>query len=85
MVQFSGGRSVLTSRQRANSNAMVSGMFSYAIGLNHGRYEGERAAQTIRTVMMAGPIAATDWATLMTNNDPAPALAECKKNISTDE
>jgi hypothetical protein len=26
-----------------------------------------------------------DWAMLMTNNNPAPALAECKKNVTTDE
>jgi hypothetical protein len=64
---------------------VVSGMFSYAVGLNHGRYEGETAAQTISAAMAAGPTAAMDWATLMTNNDPVPALAECKKNITTDE
>jgi hypothetical protein len=64
---------------------VVSGMFSYAVGLNHGRYEGETAAQTIHTAMAAGPTAAMDWAMLMTNNDPAPALAECRKNITTDE
>jgi hypothetical protein len=64
---------------------VVSGMFSYAVGLNHGRYEGETAAQTIHTAMATGPTAAMDWAMLMTNNDPAPALAECRKNITTDE
>jgi hypothetical protein len=64
---------------------VVSGMFSYAAGLNHGRVEGEMAAQTIQAAMAAGPEAATDWALLMAYNNPAPALAECKKNISTDE
>lgn len=64
---------------------VVSGMFSYAVGLNHGRYEGETAAQTIRAATASGPAAAMDWAMLMTNNNPAPALAECKKNVTTDE
>lgn len=63
---------------------VISGMFSYAVGLNHGRSEGEVAAQTIRAAMTAGPDATTDWALLMANNDPVPALANCRKNITTD-
>jgi hypothetical protein len=64
---------------------VVSGMFSYAVGLNHGRYEGEMTAQTVHVAMVAGPDAAMDWAMLMANNSPGPELAECKKNIATDE
>jgi hypothetical protein len=63
---------------------VISGIFSYAIGLNHGRFEGETAAQTIRATMTAGPDAASDWALLMANNNPIPALAACRKNITTD-
>lgn len=63
---------------------VVSGMFSYAVGLNHGRYEGEVTARAIQAAMAAGPNAATDWALLMTNNDPVPALADCRKSVITD-
>lgn len=63
---------------------VISGIFSYAVGLNHGRFEGETAAQTIRAAMTAGPDSAVDWALLMTNNNPVPALADCRKNITTD-
>jgi hypothetical protein len=60
-------------------------MFTYAAGLNAGRTQGEDAAHVIRTAMAAGPDAALDWALLMANNAPGPELAECKKNIATDE
>jgi hypothetical protein len=63
---------------------VVSGMFSYAVGLNHGRYQGEAAAHAIQSAMVSGPDAAMDWALLMANNDPAPALADCRKNITAD-
>jgi hypothetical protein len=63
---------------------LVSGMFSYAVGLNHGRYEGEVTARAIQAAMAAGPNAATDWALLMANNDPVPALADCRKSVITD-
>jgi hypothetical protein len=38
----------------------------------------------IRAAMTAGPDAAADWALLMANNNPVPALATCRKNITTD-
>lgn len=63
---------------------VVSGMFSYAVGLNRGRYQGEVAAHAIQSVMVSGPDAATDWALLMANNDPVPALADCRKSVTTD-
>jgi hypothetical protein len=64
---------------------IVSGMFSYAVGLNHGRSEGEITAHAIQAVMVADPENARDWAILMANNNPAAELSECRKNISTDE
>lgn len=64
---------------------IISGMFSYAVGLNHGRTEGQAAAQTVQDAMKAGPDAAMDWALLMANNNPGPELAMCKKTLSTDE
>jgi hypothetical protein len=63
---------------------VLSGMFSYAVGLNHGRYQGEVTARAIKAAMAAGPDAATDWALLMANNDPVTALADCRKSITTD-
>ena len=63
---------------------VISGMFSYAIGLNHGRDEGEMAAHVIHGAMTAGPDAAMDWALLMANNDPELELTACRKSITTD-
>lgn len=63
----------------------TSNMFTYAAGLDNGRSQGEAAAHTIQAAMAAGPGAATDWALLMADNDPAPALEECRKAISKDE
>jgi hypothetical protein len=64
---------------------LISNMFTYAAGLNNGRSQGEVAAHTIQEAMAAGPDAAVDWALLMANNDPTPALEECRKAISKDE
>jgi hypothetical protein len=63
----------------------TSSMFTYAAGLNDGRSQGEVAEHTIQAAMAAGPGAATDWALLMADNDPVPALEACRKAISTDE
>jgi hypothetical protein len=63
---------------------VVSGMFSYAAGLNHGRYQGEVTARAIQSALATGPDAATDWALLMADNNPVPALADCRKSITTD-
>lgn len=63
---------------------VLSGIFSYAVGLNHGRYEGEEAAHAIQSAMAAGPDAATDWALLMADNNPVPAMSACRKTIQTD-
>jgi hypothetical protein len=63
---------------------VLSGMLSYAVGLNHGRYEGETAAHAIQAAMAAGPNAATDWALLMANNNPVPAMSACRKSIQAD-
>jgi hypothetical protein len=38
---------------------------------------------TDRPAMAAGPEAASSvWASLMANNDPVPALADCRKSVS---
>jgi hypothetical protein len=63
---------------------VLSGIFSYVVGLNHGRYEGEAAAHAIQSAMAAGPDAATDWALLMADNNPVPAMSACRKTIQTD-
>jgi hypothetical protein len=63
---------------------ILSGMFSYAVGLNHGRSEGEITAHAIQAALAAGPENAQDWAALMADNSPVAALAACRKNISTD-
>ncbi len=58
---------------------------SYHLGLSQGQADGEQAAHLIQSAMTGGPDATIDWSMLMANNNPAPALAECRKNISTDE
>lgn len=58
---------------------------SYHRGLSQGRADGEQAAHLIQSAMTGGPDAAMDWAMLMANNNPAPELTECRKNITTDE
>jgi hypothetical protein len=63
---------------------MVTAMFAYAAGLNTGRGQGENAAHAIQTAMTAGPDAAMSWALLMSDNNPVPAMAACRKSISTD-
>lgn len=62
----------------------ASGMFAYAAGLNAGRGQGEDAAHAIQTAMAAGPDAAMSWALLMSDNNPVPAMAACRKSVSTD-
>jgi hypothetical protein len=62
----------------------VTSMFAYAAGLNVGRGQGEDAAHAIQAAMAAGPDAAMSWALLMSDNNPVPAMAACRKNISTD-
>jgi hypothetical protein len=62
---------------------MIAGMFSYAAGLNQGRSQGEYAAGIIKSAVLAGPSAGMDWSLLMSENNPVPSLAECRKTILT--
>jgi len=57
---------------------------SYAAGFAAGRSQGEITAHTISAAMAAGPDAASDWASLMNDNDPVQALAICEKSVATD-
>jgi hypothetical protein len=57
---------------------------SYSAGFTAGRTQGEVSARTIAAAMAAGPAAASDWASLMADNDPAQALAAYRKSVSTD-
>jgi hypothetical protein len=63
--------------------ALVAGV-SYAAGFAAGRAQGEMTAHTISAAMAAGPAAAVAWGSLMADNDPVPALAACRKSVSTD-
>jgi hypothetical protein len=67
-----------------SATALLPSAFTYAAGLNTGRFQGESAAHTIQTAMMAGPADAVAWAQLMQNNDAASAMAICRKNIQQD-
>jgi hypothetical protein len=62
---------------------MIAGMFSYAAGLNQGRGQGEYAAGIIKSAVLAGPEAGMDWSSLMSDNNPVPSLAECRKAVLT--
>lgn len=64
--------------------ALLPSAFAYTAGLSTGRTEGESAAHAIQAAMAAGPDAAMEWALLMANNNPVPAMADCRKAISTD-
>ena len=66
------------------AGALIPSAFTYAAGLNAGRFQGEVAAHVIAGAIAAGPEAAVDWALLMANNNPVSALAACRKNITTD-
>ncbi len=64
--------------------ALLPSAFTYTAGLSTGRAEGETAAHAIQAAMAAEPGAATDWALLMSDNNPVSALAACKRAISID-
>jgi hypothetical protein len=61
--------------------ALVAGV-SYATGFVSGQAHGEVIANTISVAMESGPTAAAAWSTLMANNDPVQALAECQKTVA---
>jgi hypothetical protein len=63
--------------------ALIAGI-TYSAGFASGRAQGEVSARTIAAAMAAGPAAASDWASLMADNDPMQALAACRRATETD-
>ncbi len=58
--------------------------FTYAAGLNAGRFQGEVASHLIPAAMKAGPAEAIVWGQLMQDNDGASAMAACRKDMQQD-
>ena len=63
---------------------LVPCVFTYAAGLNAGRFQGEVATHLIDVALKAGPAEATAWGQLMQDNDGAVAMADCRKNLRQD-
>ncbi len=63
---------------------LVPSLFTYAAGLNNGRFQGEVASQLISVAMKAGPTEAVAWGQLMQDNNGASAMAACRKNLQQD-
>ena len=59
-------------------------MFTYAAGLNAGRFQGEVASQLISVAIKAGPAEAIAWGQLMQDNNGASAMAVCRRNLQQD-
>jgi hypothetical protein len=64
--------------------ALLPCAFTYAAGLNAGRFQGETAAHAIAAAIQAGPAEALTWARLMQDNDAIPAMAVCHQSIQQD-
>ena len=63
---------------------LVPSLFTYAAGLNAGRFQAEIAAHMIPAAMKAGPAEAIAWGQLMQDNDGATAMAACRKYMQQD-
>ena len=63
---------------------LLPSVFTYAAGLNSGRFQAEVADHLISVAMKAGPTEAVAWGQLMQDNDGAGALAVCRKNLEQD-
>jgi hypothetical protein len=63
---------------------LLPSLFTYAAGLNAGRFQGEVASQLISVAMKAGPTEAIAWGQLMQDNNGASAMALCRKNLQQD-
>jgi hypothetical protein len=63
---------------------LVPNLFTYAAGLNNGRFQGEVASHLIAVAMKASPAEAIAWGQLMQDNDGASAMAACRKNLQQD-
>jgi hypothetical protein len=59
-------------------------IFTYAAGLNAGRFQGEVASHLINVAMKSGPSEALAWGQLMQDNDGAVAMATCRKSMQQD-
>lgn len=64
--------------------SLVPSIFTYAAGLNAGRFQGEVASHLISVAMKAGPAEAIAWSQLMQDNNGASAMAVCRKNLQQD-
>ena len=63
---------------------LLPSLFTYAAGLNAGRFQGEVASHLISVAMKTGPAEAVAWGQLMQANDGANAMALCRKNLQQD-
>ncbi|MDE8343424.1 MAG: hypothetical protein POG24_06360 [Acidocella sp.] len=63
---------------------LVPSLFTYAAGLNDGRFQAEIAAHLIPTAMKASPAEALAWGQLMQDNDGVTAMAACRKAMQQD-
>ncbi|MFT2095115.1 hypothetical protein ACMS1Z_10660 [Acidiphilium multivorum] len=77
-------RSILLLALALTVIALLPAAFTYAAGLNTGRFQGEVAAHAIAAAMRAGPAEALTWARLMQDNDAIRAMAICRRNIRQD-
>ena len=63
---------------------LMPSLFTYAAGLNDGRFQAEIAARVIPADMKAGPAEALAWGQLMQDNDGVTAMAACRKSMQQD-
>jgi hypothetical protein len=63
---------------------LLPSLFTYAAGLNAGRFQGEVATHLIAAAMKTGPAEAIAWGQLIQDNNGATALAACHKNLQQD-
>ena len=63
---------------------LVPSLFTYAAGLNNGRFQAEIAAHVIPAAMKASPAEALAWGQLMQDNDGVTAMAACRKSLQQD-
>ena len=63
---------------------LVPSLFTYAAGLNNGRFQAEIAAHVIPAAMKASPAEALAWGQLMQDNDGVTAMAACRKSMQQD-
>jgi hypothetical protein len=77
-------RSIVTLSLALALTILLPSLFTYAAGLNSGRFQGEVASHLISVAMKAGPAEAIAWGQLMQDNNGASAMAVCRKNLQQD-